>query len=208
MSGTRTFCFCLPTRLGVLILAPLTFAFALVCSVVAFIGLAKHHESLGLAEKFFLGFLGSMMALTSLASLFGFLGAIFKSYKMVSLYGSSLYITCISILITGAINFGVSWQHRDDFIRDCRADNRDMSRKDCKHVSGMINENVFEAIRLTFSLLLFLLQAFNVGWGVTLAFWLLVMLIGMYLIHIVRQYSRQLQERYYRSSNMVQYHSA
>ena len=140
MTGTRTFCFCLPTRLGVLILAPLTFVMALVCSVVALIGLAKYHDSLGLAEKIFLGFLGSSMALTALASLFGFVGAILANLKMVSLYGSSLYMSFLSVLITGAVNFGITWHNRDDFVRDCRADNRDMTRKDCKHVSNTKND--------------------------------------------------------------------
>jgi hypothetical protein len=136
MTGARTFCFCLPTRLGVLILAPLTFCFALICSVVALVGLARHHDSLGLAQNLFLGFLGSMMAFTALASLFGFIGAILASYKMVSIYGSSLYMSFLSILVTGAVNFGITWHDRDDFVRDCRADNRDMSRKDCRHVSN------------------------------------------------------------------------
>ncbi|PWN33712.1 uncharacterized protein FA14DRAFT_180347 [Meira miltonrushii] len=183
MPGTRTFCCCLPTRLGVLILAPLTFAFALTCGVVTLVGLAQHHESLGLAERLFLGFLGSLMALTSLTSLFGFIGAIMANYKMVSLYGSSLYMSFVSVLIFGSVNFGITWHNRDDFIRQCRADNKGMSKDDCRHT-------------------------FNVGWGVTLAFWILAMMVGLYLIHIVRQYSRQLQEKYHRSGNMVQYHSA
>lgn len=135
MTGTRTFCCCLPTRLGVLILAPLTFAFALICSVITLYGLAKHQESLGLTEKIFLGFLGSMMAITSLTSLFGFIGAIMSNYKMVSLYSSSLYMSFVSVLIFGAVNFGVTWHNRDDFIRDCRADNKGMSKHDCRHVS-------------------------------------------------------------------------
>ncbi|UZJ52601.1 hypothetical protein CBS101457_001921 [Exobasidium rhododendri] len=115
----NTFCCCLPSRIGVLLLSPLTCAASTVCSVIALYSLIQYNAELALGQRIFLGALGAAMAIVALSSVFGFVGALLKSYRAVSFYSAALLSIWLSVLATGVINFVFMYKDKDDFIDRC-----------------------------------------------------------------------------------------
>lgn len=121
----QTFCCCIPSRLGVLLLAPLTCAASTVCSVVALYGLINYKDELALGQRIFLGALGAAMAIVALSSVFGFFGALMKSYRAVSFYATALLSLWLSIVATGVINFIFLYKDKEDVIDRCASRNEE-----------------------------------------------------------------------------------
>lgn len=131
----KTFCCCLPTRLGVLLLSPLTLCFAAACSTISLYALFRYLDDLALSQRICLAVIGFSTAFLALTSLFGFIGAIVAKRQCVSVYNLSLWIVIFVVTSFGMINFAVQWHLQERFIHACKQDNQNRSNKQCRAVS-------------------------------------------------------------------------
>jgi len=117
--GMKTFCCCFPSRVGVLVLSPLTCAASMTCSVISFIALIQYHTELALSQRIFLGFLGAATAVVAISSVFGFFGALSKNHSAVTFYSSALLSIWLTVVASGVLNFVFLYKNKDDFVDRC-----------------------------------------------------------------------------------------
>ncbi|SPO26142.1 uncharacterized protein UTRI_02418 [Ustilago trichophora] len=88
----RTFCCCIPVRLGVLMLSPLTAIAATLLAYTQLYLLLNYESQYDTFTKAIRGALAGITILIALSSLFGLLGALFARRGMVSFYSNMLWL--------------------------------------------------------------------------------------------------------------------
>jgi hypothetical protein len=116
---TTTFCCCIPTRIGVLLMAPITCLLAICSSIISIYGLVHFWHDISVWQKVFLCSLSGMTIIVALASVYGFIGAIVKSHNSVNIYSNALYSLWISLTASGILSFIFLLKDQDDIIDAC-----------------------------------------------------------------------------------------
>lgn len=142
----RTFCCCLPTRLGVLILSPVTFLGSLVVAGALIWALVHESSSLTTVQKVLTGALAAEMTLFCLASLFGFIGSIFASYRAVRFYSTMMWSLWLLTLALGIVEFVFLFKDKDQYVENCtnKAENIDLDGSSINLVSSSTQATVSE----------------------------------------------------------------
>ena len=181
----RTFCCCIPVRLGVCILAPVTAVGAALLAYTQLYLLINFQAQYDTFEKAIRGALAGITILLGLASLFGFLGAIFARRAMVSFYSNMLWICLLVFTVLGALNLWQLFAHKDSIITAC--ENRaELKTQDLQSFFGISfqgqTDKACKKVADTSAIV------------VAVLFGILVLIL-MWLIGIVTKYKHQLQER-------------
>lgn len=181
----RTFCCCIPVRLGVLLLSPVTAVAAALLAYTQLYLLINHGQNDDTFEKAIRGALAGITILIALASLFGLVGSIFARRRMVSFYSNMLWIGLLIFTVLGAIDLWQLWSHRDTFARSCEQQAQAKTQQVQSFFGVSIQGEQNEACQKL---------ATTRAIVVTVLFGVLVLVL-MWLIGIVAKYKHQLQER-------------
>lgn len=130
-----TFCCCIPTRLAVLILAPITAFFSTVFSIGLIKGLIDYWNTLRMNHQISLILLTIVVVVVAIASVMGFFGAIVRNFNSVNAYSQTLYSLCVAFLIVGIVNIVLMFKGRQELIDSCERQ-QDQPEWSCKRVSA------------------------------------------------------------------------
>ena len=181
----RTFCCCIPVRLGVLLLSPVTAIAAALLAYTQLYQLIHFQSQYDTFEKAIRGALAGVTILIALASLFGLLGAFFARRRMISFYSNMLWLGLIIFTVLGAIDIWQLFRNKDDFTRKCESQT-ELKTEDLQNFFGVS----FQGSRNEACQKLADVSAIVVA----ILFGILVLVL-MWLIGIVTKYKHQLQER-------------
>ena len=134
MTTLTTFCCCIPTRLGVLLMAPFTCILAICSTVISIYGLVHFWHDISIWQRIFWCSLSIMTTIVALASVYGFVGAIIKSHNSVNVYSNAMYSLWISLTASGILSFIFLLKDQEDVIDACIHTQRE-SYGWCKKVS-------------------------------------------------------------------------
>jgi len=107
----RHFCFCIPVRFGVFVTSLLLCLLAGIASAAAFWltwainhdpqSLVDQHITMSFSKGWRIGIIvfGSVFALVSIISLFGFIGSVFKNRRMVKAYAALAWVVFLVMLV-------------------------------------------------------------------------------------------------------------
>lgn len=109
MSRTRTFCCCLPVRLGVFVMSFLQLIFS--GAAAGLIWYTVIHENVHGATRTAFIVIGSVESLMAAAAFFGFIGAISRSRGLVAIYSTVLYILLVASAAAGAYFLYMLYRH-------------------------------------------------------------------------------------------------
>lgn len=180
----RTFCCCIPVRIGVLLLSPVTAVAAALLAYTQLFLLIHYQLQYDTFEKAIRSALAGITILIGLASIFGFLGAIFARRRMVSFYSNMLWIGLIVFTVLGAINIWQVFRNKDDAAQRCENDTT-LKTNDLQSFFGVSLEGQRdEACR----------KLADVSAIVIAVLFGVLVLVLMWLIGIVTKYKHQLQE--------------
>lgn len=129
-----TFCWCVPTRLGVLIMAPLTCALAICSTIMTIYGLSEFWNDVSKWQRVFLCTQTAMTIVVTLASIFGFIGAIIQHQNCVQIYSNVLYSLWICLIASGILSTVFIYKDQESLIWAC-VHSQDESWSWCKGVS-------------------------------------------------------------------------
>jgi hypothetical protein len=133
------FCFCLPVRLGVLILS--FFQFLLSAAVAALCWFVVLQKSDQISHKLRIGFLilGCVQTIGALIALGGFLGAILQRQRGVKLFSQMLNLNFGIQLVTSIISLVAYFtESRSEFIKNCVNGSTDPTIIDsCNQTAGI-----------------------------------------------------------------------
>lgn len=181
----RTFCCCIPVRLGVLALSPITAAAAAILAYTQLYLLIHYNTHYDTFQEAIRGALAGITILIALASLFGFIGAIFARRRMVSFYSNMLWFGLIVFVVLGAIDIWQLFRNKDTFVRSCE-NQTELKTQDLQSFLGVsFQGRTDEACKKL---------AEDSAIAVTVLFAILVFVL-MWLIGVVTKYKHQLQER-------------
>ncbi len=117
----RTFCCCIPVRLGVLVLSPVTAVVAALLAYTQLFLLIHQQARYDTFEKAIRGALVGITILLALSSLFGFVGSVIARRRMVSFYSNILWISLLIFTVLGAIDLWQLFSHRNRAAQSCEA---------------------------------------------------------------------------------------
>jgi len=171
---TRTFCCCLPVRLGVFLLSLLAFAGGSFVATIGFIQLSRlKQHPLGKIDEIALWIQSSLFGFLAVLAIFGFLGAMIKNRGMVSGFAIAIAIHLGFSIASGCFSIYTMFARDSQVALDgCiqKADNdSDATVQMCKN--GLI-----------------LIKA------VAVVIYVLVWLIQLYAYFVVERYVDQLDE--------------
>jgi hypothetical protein len=132
-----TFCCCIKTRLGVLLMAPITCLLAIASTVISIYGLVHFWHDISIWQRIFWCSLSAMTSILALASVYGFVGAIVKSHNSVNVYANAMYSLWISLTASGILSFIFLLKDQEDVIDACIHTER-QSDYWCKKVSLIV----------------------------------------------------------------------
>lgn len=179
----RTFCCCIPVRLGALILAPITAVVAALLAYTQLYLLINHQSQYDTFEKAIRGALAGITILIALSSIFGFIGSLLARRKMVSFYSNMLWIGLLIFVVLGGIDLWQLFSHRDSTAQRCET-NVNAKTQDLQSFFGIsIQSTQDDACKKL---------ATTTAIVVTVLFAILVLIL-MWLIGIVTKYKHQLQ---------------
>ncbi|PWN45829.1 hypothetical protein IE81DRAFT_319666 [Ceraceosorus guamensis] len=178
----RTFCCCLPTRLAVLLLSPVTLVASAFLAAVEWYFLhqiAKDPDS-PLNVKIATVLLGGIMSVLALASFFGLIGSIAAKHGAVAFYSGTLWFCWSFATVIGIFNLVITYIHgKDSFTKQCTDPATGITD------AGLSADDVIKVCQSTF----------NVVYGIACGVFAVVVLITLYLAVIVGRYRQQLAER-------------
>lgn len=181
----RTFCCCIPVRLGVLVLSPVTAIAASLLAYTQLYLLLNYQSQYDTFEKAIRGALAGITILIALASLFGLLGAIFARRTMVSFYSNMLWIGLIIFTVLGAIDIWQLFRNKDQFATKC-VNETQLKTEDLQSFFGVSFQGTRDEACRKFADVSAIVVAILFG---------ILVLVLMWLIGIVTKYKHQLQER-------------
>lgn len=181
----RTFCCCIPVRLGVLILSPLTVIAATLLAYTQLYLLLNYQSQYDTFTKAIRGALAGITILIALSSLFGLLGALFARRSMVSFYSNMLWLGLIIFTVLGAIDIWQLFRNKDDFSRKCQTETQ-LKPQDLQSFLGISLDGTRDQACKKLA---------NVSAIVVAILFGILVLVLMWLIGIVTKYKHQLQER-------------
>lgn len=181
----RTFCCCIPVRLGVLLLSPVTAVAAALLAYTQLFLLIHYQAQYDTFEKAICGALAGITILIALASLFGLLGSILARRSMVAFYSNMLWLGLLIFVVLGGIEIWQLFSHKEAFARSC--ENRtDRKTENLQNLFGVsLQGQTDEACRKV---------ADVSAIAVTILFGILVLIL-LFLVNIVSKYKHQLAER-------------
>ena len=180
----RTFCCCIPVRLGVLVLSPVTTVAAALLAYTQLYLLINYQSQYDTFEKAIRGALAGITILIALASIFGLLGALLARRAMVSFYSNMLWIGLIVFTVLGAIDIWQLFRNKDAFARTCES-RTELKTEDLQSFFGVsLQGSRDEACR----------KLADVSAIVVAILFGILVLVLMWLIGIVTKYKHQLQE--------------
>ncbi|SNX84657.1 uncharacterized protein MEPE_03366 [Melanopsichium pennsylvanicum] len=182
----RTFCCCIPVRLGVLILSPITAAAAALLAYTQLYLLINYPSQSDTFQKAIRGALAGITILIALASLFGFLGAIFARRRMVSFYSNMLWIGLIIFTVVGVIDLWQLFRNKDSLISTCE-NKAQLKTQELQSFLGISLTGTTEKACTKLADVSAITIAVLFG---------ILVLVLMWLIGIVTKYKHQLQERH------------
>ncbi|CAD6893569.1 unnamed protein product [Tilletia laevis] len=185
-SQRRTFCCCIPTRLGVLILSTLTLLASIVNAYASFLPIANNsknphdwltaYNNLPSSSRTVLIVNGSVAVITGLCALAGLIGAIIRQRRLVGLYSFAVWVLLLANIVLGSISIWLSFRDRDGIVAKCQGEVREKT----DNVTEKWDEKACSG-------------AYRVALGVTCAIFAVICLIQMYLCVIVGRYKHQLE---------------
>ncbi|SJX62308.1 uncharacterized protein SRS1_13154 [Sporisorium reilianum f. sp. reilianum] len=181
----RTFCCCIPVRLGVLVLSPVSAIAAALLAYTQLFLLINYEAQYDTFEKAIRGALAGITILLALASLFGLLGAIFARRGMVSFYSNMLWISLVIFTVLGAIEIWQLFRNKDQFVNSCET-RTDLKTQDLQSFFGGSLQGETDAACKKLADVSAIVIAILFG---------ILVLVLMWLIGIVTKYKHQLQER-------------
>ncbi|TKY86494.1 hypothetical protein EX895_004643 [Sporisorium graminicola] len=181
----RTFCCCIPARLGVLVLSPVSAVAAALLAYTQLYLLINYQAQYDTFEKAIRGALAGITILLALASLFGLLGAIFARRTMVSFYSNMLWLALVIFTVLGAIEIWQLFRNKDRFVNSCET-RTDLKTEDLQNFFGVSFEGQTDAACKKLA---------DVSAVVVAVLFGILVLVLMWLIGIVTKYKHQLQER-------------
>ncbi|EJD42320.1 hypothetical protein AURDEDRAFT_145790 [Auricularia subglabra TFB-10046 SS5] len=100
MSRSRTFCCCLPVRLGVFVMSLLQLIFA--GAAAGLVWWTVIHEHVHGATRTAFIVIGSVESLMAAAAFLGFIGAVSRARGLVAIYSTVLYVLIVAYAAAGA----------------------------------------------------------------------------------------------------------
>jgi len=157
---SRTFCCCLPVRLGVFLLSLLAMVGGSLVAAIGWIQISqlKQHP-LGKSDVIALWIQAPMFTILALLAVFGFLGAVIRNRSMVSGFANALAIHLGFSIASGAFSlytiFARNSQESLDSCLQNAADASDATTQACKN--GLI---ILKAVTVTIYVFTWLLQLY------------------------------------------------
>lgn len=182
----RTFCCCIPVRLGVLVLSPVTAVAAALLAYTQLYLLIHQQATYDTFEKAIRGALAGITILLALASLFGFLGSLFARRRMVSLYSNMLWISLLIFTVLGAIDLWQLFSHRDRAAQSCEVKVQQKTQDLPQGFFGISFDGPTDEACKKLADISAIVVAILFG---------ILVLVLMWLIGIVTKYKHQLQQR-------------
>ncbi|KAE8221088.1 hypothetical protein CF319_g5489 [Tilletia indica] len=182
----RTFCCCIPTRLGVLILSSLTL---LASAVNAWASLSpilsdsngpndwlSNYKNLSSSSRAILIINGSVAIASGLCALAGLIGAIIRQRRLVGLYSFAVWILLLASVALGSLSIWSAYKNKAQVVSNCAqqitvGQNREGGQQWKEQMCS---------------------DAYRVGLIVTCVVFAVVCLIQTYLCVIVGRYKHQL----------------
>ncbi|KAJ9476294.1 hypothetical protein PHBOTO_006636 [Pseudozyma hubeiensis] len=181
----KTFCCCIPVRLGVLILAPATTVLASLLAYTQLSLLINYQNQYGTFEKAIHGALAGITILIALASLFGLLGAVLARRSLVAFYSNILWLGLLIFAVLGGIEIWQLFRNKDSFASQCEA-RTNSNTEELQSLFGSSLQGPTDEVCKK-------LADIN-AIVITVLFGILVLVLA-WLINIVSQYKHQLRER-------------
>jgi hypothetical protein len=177
---SRTFCCCLPVRLGVFILSLLAIIAGAFISAVGWIQISqlKQHP-VTKTNEIALWIQSSLLSLLALLAVFGFLGAMIKNRPMISGFAIALAIHLGISIASGIFSIYIMFAHDSSGVLDTCIQNATQS-SDVTQVPDDITNTCKKG--------LIILKA------VLVAVYVLTWLIQLYAYFVVERYADQLDE--------------
>ncbi|KAE8214538.1 hypothetical protein CF327_g2099 [Tilletia walkeri] len=126
-SVRRTFCFCIPTRLGVLVLSTLTFFASIVTAWFSFAPVMSKDPSVWIAtykdlsttSRTILILNGAVSVITGLCALAGLVGAIIRQRRLVGLYSFAVWVLLAVGILLGSLTIWSAYKNKDEVVSSC-----------------------------------------------------------------------------------------
>lgn len=182
----RTFCCCIPVRLGVLLLSPLTTVVAALLAYTQLFQLIHYAAQYDTFEKAIRGALAGITILIALASVFGFIGSLVAGRRLVSFYSNMLWVGLLAFVVVGAIEIWQLFNNKQDFINTC--ENRtqlNTGNAEIQSLFGSTYEGAADEICQ---------KAADASAIIVAVLFGILVLVLMWLIGIVTKYKHQLQQ--------------
>ncbi|KAF8626452.1 hypothetical protein AX15_004868 [Amanita polypyramis BW_CC] len=158
MAHTRTFCCCIPVRLGVFILTILNLVMGLLIAVVGWTQVAQSRKTpLSTEDEIALVLNAGMFSVLAAISLLGLIGAVIKQRSLISTFGMMLLVyLCISIGTGIYAMYSMFRNNGQAIVQACLDGSSSLSGDDCKATA-----RIFEALVIVIYIIVWLLQL----WG-------------------------------------------
>lgn len=182
----RTFCCCIPVRLGVLLLSPLTTVVATLLAYTQLFQLIHDAAQYTTFEKAIRGALAGITILIALASVFGFIGSLVAGRRLVSFYSNMLWLGLLAFVVVGAIEIWQLFHNKQDFINTCESRTQlNTGSAEIQSLFGATYEGAADEVCK---------KAADVSAIVVAVLFGVLVLVLMWLIGIVTKYKHQLQQ--------------
>lgn len=182
----RTFCCCIPVRLGVLVLSPVTAVVAALLAYTQLFLLIHQQARYDTFEKAIRGALVGITILLALSSLFGFVGSVIARRRMVSFYSNILWISLLIFTVLGAIDLWQLFSHRNRAAQSCEAKVQQSTQDLPQGFFGIsFDASTDEACK----------KLADISAIVVAILFGILVLVLIWLIGIVTKYKHQLQQR-------------